>query len=147
MVLTFSVLQAISTFTRFRPALRANLSKFGDSPKLFPKSFSPLHLYLPIIPLSQIIIPPSVSAEQRPTFSARKKNRQPETCLGCLSIRAKIHCPIAYFSNSLYLQNPEIRFSLTTFTAPWRLTTGCAGDWCEPRDPSHTLSGHAAIRC
>lgn len=147
MVLTFSVLQAISTFTRFRPALRANLSKFGDSPKLFPKSFSPLHLYRPIIPLSQIIIPVSVSAEQRPAFSARKKNRQPETCLGCLSIRAKSHCPIAYFSNSLYLQNPEIRFSLTTFTAPWRLTTGCAGDWREPRDPSHTLSGHAAIRC
>lgn len=142
MVLTFSVLQAAITPTRIRLALHANLSKFRDSPKLFPKSFSPLHLYLPIIPLSQIIIPlspiitpVSVSAEQRPAFSARKKNRQPDTCHGCLFIRAKSHCPIAYSSNPLYLQNPEIRFYLTPFTAPWHLTTGCAGDWCEPRDP------------
>ena len=135
MVLTFSILQAIFTPPRSRPALHANLSKFRDSPKHFPKSFSPLHLYLPIIPLSQIITPVSVSAEPRPAFSARKKNRQPDTCHGCLFIRAKSHCPIASSSNPLYLQNPEIRFYLTPFTAPWRLTTGCAGDWCEPRDP------------
>lgn len=53
MVLTFSVLQADITPKRIRLALHANLSKFRDSPKLFPKSFftpALIPAYNPLIP-------------------------------------------------------------------------------------------------